>query len=126
MKVYQARYYPRYKLKQMPALLGSDQEQHAKFVNYRRWIVIKHTDSGQTDVYVHWPTDEQIEQIVQDAIVVEQPSDMYIPWQDHVRDHGDPRSNGKGHQTGNNSKGELCVIVPESNIEKRRRTRSIF
>jgi hypothetical protein len=120
MKVYQGRYYPRYKLKEMSSHLGSDQEQHGKFVNYRKWIVIKYAESGEVDVAVRWPSDEQIEQVVQDAVVVEQPADLYIPWMDYVQEHSDPRTNGKGHQTGHNSKNELCVIVPESNVEKRR------
>ncbi len=48
---------------------------------------------------------------------------MFIPYDDYVRHRGDPVTNGSGRQIGCNRKGHKCVVVPESNIEKRKRQR---
>ena len=62
------------------------------------------------EAYIGWSTErERLKQILQDATEVIRPPDLYIPYEDYVRDKGDPRTNGLGHQMENNSLGELCV-----------------
>lgn len=123
MKVYQAKYSARCKLGELCSFIGKSQEEHDAFMALRKVCVDKVVEAGDKRAHIVWPTDEQLVQLMEDNIIHEMPDELLVPWSEYVDAYGDPRSNGKGHSTTQNSMGMLCVVVPESNIERRKRQR---
>jgi len=123
MKVFQARFHPRYKLSTLPSALGSDKELHDRFMTLMNFCISKVKEAGDRSVRIKWPSESQLISLQEDIMIWEDPDDLYIPYDDYVAKHGSPTENGKGHSTGYNNRNELCVIVPESNIMKRKRQR---
>jgi len=118
MRVFQAKYHPKHKIKGMPNFLGGDDKEHTKFFKH----VVYCQEQGRnhtgplSELRITWPNDEKILHNSEILDLWEEPDDLYIPTQDYLQQYGDPATNGLGHRSGTNKHGVMCIIVPESNV----------
>lgn len=123
-KTIRSNYYPKYTTKGVIVLIGGadNKDECDKYYALRSHCVEGIKASQDPDAYIPWGEGrKKLDHILDSSWVWEGPKDKYIPWPEYVATHGDPRTNGLGHQTGKNPNGIFCVIVPESNVMTRKR-----
>jgi len=120
MRVFQGRYHPKHILKNMPTVLGSSQEEHDRFNKFSTSLLHQIREKGSLNFRIDWEVEEQLYHISVNQTVWEDPADLFIPLADYIMANGDPKTNGLGHSSAKNRKGVDCVVVPESNIQKRK------
>ena len=124
-KVFQARYHPGKKLREMPAFLGSDPDEYARFCAFVDHVEAHVKETSDWDSYVRWPDEDKIlEHVSEAATSLLQPDELFVTEEDYTKKFGSPTKNGKGHRRELNSKGEPCVVMPESNVERRRHSQT--
>jgi hypothetical protein len=123
MRVYMGRYHPKILLKAMPAHLGSDQGENDRFKTFCELVIKGCKEKGVKNFKIDWEQAESLSHVSEDNVIWEEPADLFIPLADYIASYGDPASNGHGHRRGKNRKGQDCMIVPESNIENRKKQR---
>jgi hypothetical protein len=121
-KPYMSMWYPKTKLSEMPDLL-KHRDQRVKFFAMSA-LCVKTVLETQSTLRVCFPKDSVLHHDSEDKVIWEEPDDLYIPFWEYVKKKGDPRTNGEGHITGKNRRNQICVIVPESNILRRKRQHS--
>ena len=103
-------------------LITNSAAESQKFFKLQKACIEHIKETRDLEKHIPWEAaQKQLLHLSDSSTIWEQPADLYIPYKDYVLEQGDPAVNGKGHVTGNNMDGELCVIVPESRIMKKRR-----
>jgi hypothetical protein len=120
-KPFIARYYPMYKLANMPALLGGDSKLHLKFFGLAK-LTEDAIRASQSLLKISLPSKSELFHESSVNTIWEEPDDIFVPYESYVEEFGDPSTNGLGHSTGHDANNRLCVITPENNCMKRKRT----
>ena len=116
-----SNYEPKFSIKGVKKLI-ENLDEGKKFTSLRTHCVDVIREAQDPEIYIAWqPVRQRLQHEMSHDTVWERPSDLYIPIADYREEHGDPETNGKGHKRGKNLDGQDCVLVPESNIMKRRR-----
>ena len=117
-----ACYYPANTTKGLPDKIGSDPVAYKKYHELLAHCIAQLKESQDIEFRIRWPTEKKVLQHLTDsANVWEEAPDLYILKADYERDHGPEAAARNGHKEGYNLKNELCVIVPESNVMKKRK-----
>eukprot|EP00973_Karenia_brevis_P026041 3593410-Karenia_brevis.AAC.1 len=104
----------------VPGLLVPDRA--LQFLELKQHCVVAIMTSRDPMAYISWThVRKEIEHKITYQTKWMEADDLYVPYDDYVKDQGDPLQNGKGHRIGWDIKGRKCVIMPESNCMRRRK-----
>lgn len=106
LRVFQARWHPKYNVKQMPAVLGQDQAEYNRFHGFVKVLTKSIQERNTIYFQLDWNQQETLLHISEDNTIWEDPVDLFIPMADYVAKHGHPSTNGTGHQIGRNRRGQ--------------------
>ncbi|CAK0836063.1 unnamed protein product [Prorocentrum cordatum] len=99
MRVFCARYEAKgYKISTLVVKMGSDKDINTEFTKYREQLTEMVKQHGM-DFPIDWKTfDEVLSTQNESNVRIREPEDQYMEYRDYVGDHGDPATNGLGHE----------------------------
>ena len=114
VRVHEARYEAKgWKFTAWQKEIGMNAEFQSRFMLYWKLCTAKFQQVGTRAIRVKWgEIEEQVERIRKKQVEVSWEPDVYEPFAEYVKDHGDPQFNGKGHSTIDDWYGEKVVKIP--------------
>lgn len=119
---YQTHYYPKVKIKEMPAYIGASQERSNEFYTLQE-VCQEEVKKNQSYARIQWPSAEQLKRKMTDRVIWEEPDEIYMPEDDYTVEYGIPETNGLGHKRDLDSKGRKCVVVPDGKGMRKKKQR---
>ena len=113
-RVHEARYEAQgWKFTAWQKEIGINADFQTQFIVYWKLCTAKFQENGTRSLRIKWgEIDEQVDRIRQKNVEISWEPDVYEPFADYVKEHGDPQYNGKGHTTIDNWYGEKVVKIP--------------
>ena len=121
LKTYHARFHIKFaNVELLKQELGKNAKVKTEFNTYRAFALTQMQDAGKADVRISWTlADHEAKQLThhQESICAVQKEDNAMLYADYLAAHGDPTTNGKGHQR-RVVQGIDMVVLPGSKVFK--------